>query len=61
MRERGVACGIHYADPCHRMPAFADGSVLPETEAACAGVLSLPIFVGLEEDEVDRVIAAANG
>ena len=62
MRERDVCCAIHYADPCHTMEAFAayggGRGTLPATERACDDVLSLPIFNGLEDSEVDRVIAS---
>lgn len=60
-RQR-IHVGIHYAMPVHRMPAYGwlgleEGS-LPMTEQACREVISLPIFPGLSDAQIDRVIAA---
>lgn len=58
----GVQCAVHYADPCHTMPAFEafgrGAGSLPQTEAACAECFSLPMFFGLTDEEIERVIAA---
>jgi dTDP-4-amino-4,6-dideoxygalactose transaminase len=58
----GVGTLIHYPIPAHLQPAYADlgyrpGS-LPATERAAAEVLSLPLYVGLTDAEVDHVCAA---
>ncbi|MFT3782081.1 MAG: DegT/DnrJ/EryC1/StrS family aminotransferase [Nibricoccus sp.] len=54
--ERGIGCGVLYPVPVHRQPAFADLSVnLPETERACAEVLSLPCHPGLSVADIDTV------
>lgn len=53
---RGIHAGVLYPVPLHRQPAYADAEVhLPETERACAQVLSLPVHPGLELADVDRV------
>jgi dTDP-4-amino-4,6-dideoxygalactose transaminase len=62
---RGVETLIHYPVPVHLQPAYADlgycrGS-LPITERAAAEVLSLPLYVGLGEERVDRVAEAVRG
>lgn len=55
----GVGAKSHYPSPLHRMPAFAvaDASQpgLPNTEAGCAQVLSLPLYPGLDESDVRRI------
>jgi perosamine synthetase len=55
----GVGFGIYYPVGCHRQPAFA-GPVadLPETERACAEVISLPVRPDLTENELAAVAAA---
>lgn len=61
LRTRGVATEVHYPVPDHRQPAHPAPECLgplPVTEAACATALTLPCFPGLEDAEVDRVIAA---
>lgn len=51
-----IGSKAHYPLPLTQMPAFADWAVpLPNTERACAEVLSLPLFPGLAEDDVQRV------
>jgi len=54
-----IGCAVHYPEPVHCMEAYrflgvARGA-LPVTERACDEVLSLPLYVGLAEEEVDRV------
>ncbi len=59
LRDHGVATAIHYPVPVHRHPAyaaFADAS-LPVTEQFADQILSLPMFPGLENEEVDRIAA----
>ncbi|MBI3857674.1 MAG: DegT/DnrJ/EryC1/StrS family aminotransferase [Planctomycetes bacterium] len=59
LHEAGVETGIHYPDPIHLMPAFADlghgpGS-FPISEAIAREELSLPMFPGLGRPEVEYV------
>jgi dTDP-4-amino-4,6-dideoxygalactose transaminase len=59
----GVATDVHYPVPDHRQPVHGtrfDGVSLPETERLCREVLTLPCFPELEDDEIERVIAACN-
>ena len=66
LTERGVEARVFYPIPIHRLPAYAEsGDELPETDAAAASVLSLPVRPTLTDGEVDYVIhsvaAAASG
>jgi dTDP-4-amino-4,6-dideoxygalactose transaminase len=57
-----VATLIHYPIPIHRQPPFdelAEGASLRSSEALCDSVLSLPLFPGLTDDEVEAVATAA--
>lgn len=58
LAERGIVCGVLYPVPVHRQPAYAQEVSLPETERACAEVISLPLHLGLRTEDVERVIAA---
>jgi dTDP-4-amino-4,6-dideoxygalactose transaminase len=63
LRQAGVDTQVHYPTPVHLQPAYADlgyrpGS-LPHTERAAREVLSLPLYVGLAEEDVARVARAA--
>jgi dTDP-3-amino-3,4,6-trideoxy-alpha-D-glucose transaminase len=59
LQADGVGAGIHYPIPLHRQPAYLKrgyGAVhLPETEAASAQVLSLPIFAELTDEQIGYV------
>jgi dTDP-4-amino-4,6-dideoxygalactose transaminase len=62
LRARGIGFGLHYPEPVHRMQAYAFLGVgpdaLPVTERSAEEVLSLPLYPGLAEGAVDRVIEA---
>lgn len=62
LRQQGIGTLIHYPVPVHLQPAYAGriavGAGLPETEAAAAEILSLPMFAELSEAQV-HVVAAA--
>ena len=56
LRAAGVGVQVHYV-PIYRHPAFGGAvSALPNTEAAYAGLLSLPLFPDLSDGEQDVVI-----
>jgi UDP-4-amino-4,6-dideoxy-N-acetyl-beta-L-altrosamine transaminase len=61
MRElstRGIGTQVHYI-PVHRQPyyrAIEPALDLPGAEAYYARVLSLPLYVGLADEDVDRVV-----
>jgi UDP-4-amino-4,6-dideoxy-N-acetyl-beta-L-altrosamine transaminase len=60
LHERGIGVQVHYI-PIYRHPVFAatiDADRFPHAEAAYDGLLSLPMFPDLREDEQDAVIAA---
>ncbi len=60
LQEAGVGHGVHYPEPVHLMEGYralgGSAGQLPITEEACRSVLSLPLFPGLEDADVDRVI-----
>lgn len=61
--QQGVQSAIHYPVPVHRQTGYAQHvevppEGLPQTDQVVEQVLSLPIYPGLRDAEVDRVIAA---
>lgn len=59
LAKQDILGGVLYPMPIHRQPAYHDASLLlPQTEQACAEVLSLPLHPGLSDDDVARVIGA---
>ena len=62
LSERGIGTLIHYPVPVHLQVSHRDlglgeGS-LPQTERAAHEILSLPLYIGLGDDEVLRVCEA---
>lgn len=63
IKARGIPTDVHYPVPDYRQPAYASEflvSHLPNTELACAEVLTLPCFPEMTDTEVEHVIAAVN-
>ncbi len=62
LRDRDIATAIHYPVPVHQQPAYAERVVVPHplevTERLAGEILSLPMFTGLTDADVDRVAAA---
>jgi dTDP-4-amino-4,6-dideoxygalactose transaminase len=58
LRARGVPTMIYYPEPIHRMPPYASGTDLPETDRACREVLSLPMHPHLTAGQVAFVADA---
>jgi dTDP-4-amino-4,6-dideoxygalactose transaminase len=62
LRSEGIGAGIHYPTPVHLQPAWRElgypAGSLPHAEAAAARCLTLPIFPGIADFEVDRVVEA---
>ena len=60
--EQGVDTGLHYPVPLHRQPALAkhgfSTAAYPESDRVANESLSLPVFPGMTEAEIDRVIDA---
>lgn len=62
LESKGISTGVHYPYSLNALPAYAhlkqgEGS-FPNAEWACAHVLSLPLFPGITEAEVDHVSSA---
>lgn len=61
LAERGIGTGVHYSPALHLQPPLAGTSPrvpLPVAEAWATEELSVPIFAGITDREVDAVIAA---
>lgn len=64
LNEHGIGTVIHYPTAMHRQEAFADlryekGS-FPVAERIAAKELSLPLYIGMTDDEVEYVIETLN-
>ena len=58
----GIGCSVHFI-PTHHHPYFQDAlgpeirNAFPVADAVFDQVLSLPLYPGLRDDQVDRVCA----
>jgi dTDP-3-amino-3,4,6-trideoxy-alpha-D-glucose transaminase len=62
LAERGIASAVHYPVPVHRTEAYAhlgfpEGS-LPVAEELARDICSLPMFPGMDADDIAAVAAA---
>jgi perosamine synthetase len=58
LESTGVDTSVHYPRPLHEQPAFDTHVSLPTAERLSTEVLSLPVYPGLETEELDRIIEA---
>ena len=62
LREAGVGAAVHYPTPIHRQPAFAGldhgGRSFDVTDELAGSMLSLPLFPGIRDEELDYVADA---
>lgn len=63
LRESGVGTGVHYPLPVHKQQAYAGRVLLapqglPQTEALCNSILSLPMYAALADEDVLAVCQA---
>lgn len=64
LEEKGIHTLIHYPIPMHRQPAYEELGIekgqLPIAEEISDTVLSLPMYYGISEEQVNHVISALN-
>ncbi|HEX3244488.1 MAG TPA: DegT/DnrJ/EryC1/StrS family aminotransferase [Chloroflexota bacterium] len=62
LEDRHIGTAIHYPEPVHRQPAYAQVRIgqggLDNTERAARQVLSLPLFPELDDASIESVISA---
>ena len=62
LAERGIQTGRHYPEPPHRAQAYDylgyEWGSFPVAEALAREALSLPLFPGITQDELEAVVAA---
>jgi dTDP-4-amino-4,6-dideoxygalactose transaminase len=62
LARRGIGTGLHYPDPVHLTPAYDHlghgPGAFPVAERYASRCLSLPIYPGIRDDQLDAVITA---
>jgi dTDP-4-amino-4,6-dideoxygalactose transaminase len=60
LERNGIETRTYFDPPVHRQAAYRPwaprSGELPRTESTCREVLNLPLFVGLEDADVDRIV-----
>lgn len=59
LRAGGVQAAVHYPTPIHLQPAstaLGKRGQFPHAEALASSIVSLPLFPGITDDQVDRVV-----
>lgn len=62
LEKNGIETGIHYPIPIHKQEAYKEYNSLsyPNAETLANTVLSLPIYYGMEDNDMDYVIDKIN-
>lgn len=60
LNSRSIQCGVFYPTPVHKLDSFKIPLTLPETEKACAEVLSLPVHPHLSRRQIIRIASDLN-
>lgn len=64
LREQGIATNVHYPIPIVEQKAYEEfrGQIetYPVTKKICAQEVSLPLYPGMTEEEIGRVISCVN-
>ena len=60
MKEQGVASGVYYPTPVHKLPSFGLSFDLPETTRACKEVLSIPVHPSLSQGDLETIVSVIN-
>ncbi len=61
LAQNGIQTGIHYPVPCHLQPAYqnlGNRGDFPNTETLCEQILSLPMYPGLSNTQIEQVVRA---
>ncbi|GAB4296372.1 MAG: DegT/DnrJ/EryC1/StrS family aminotransferase [Oscillatoriaceae cyanobacterium] len=62
LAKQGIQTGIHYPIPCHLQPGYQSLGYhpgdFPHSEALAQQILSLPMYPGLSENQIDQVVTA---
>ncbi len=60
LAHQNIQTGIHYPLPCHLQPAFKNlgyrAGDFPIAETLCQEILSLPMYPGLSEPQIHRIV-----
>ncbi|MPM46475.1 dTDP-3-amino-3,4,6-trideoxy-alpha-D-glucose transaminase [bioreactor metagenome] len=64
LETKGIHTQIHYPITCHLAPCYSDMGYkegdIPQSEYYATHELSLPIYVGLTDEEVEYIISSIN-
>jgi dTDP-4-amino-4,6-dideoxygalactose transaminase len=59
LHDAGIGAAVHYPTPLHHQPAARDllaAGRYPEAEALAGSILSMPLFPGISDAQIDRCV-----
>lgn len=62
LEKKGISTQIHYPVPTHKQEAYKEwnNESYPVTEQICAQILSLPLYIGITQQEVEYITKTLN-
>ena len=64
LEEKGISTNVHYPKPIPRQGAYVEMNIdmkeYPVTEKICAEEVSIPLYPGMTQEEIDYVIYSLN-
>ena len=66
LESKGIGVGVHYEIPIHLQPIYREmygfkEGMLPITERLCKEVLTMPMFVDIEDEQIKYVVENIKG
>lgn len=64
LQSKGIGSGVHYPKPVYRQPIYRDlgiDAICPVAEDVSRRVISLPVYPGLEQDQLRYIADTVNG
>ena len=61
LEAQGIGVAVHYPTPIHLQPSwgeFGRAGQFPHSEALARSVLSLPLFPGMTDQQIERCVSA---
>jgi perosamine synthetase len=62
LNHRGIGASVHFYPPVHQQPRYENADIratdLSNTDYVASNIVTLPMFPGLDEPQLDRIAAA---
>ena len=55
-KRNGIEASVHFDPPVHLQSFYRNGDKLPVTEDVCRKVVTLPMFPGMKQEELNYIV-----